>query len=284
MTSSPIVARWELSRRLDSLRKERGLDVKAITDHLDFSRNYWSAVINDRTLIAPDTLEKLLDLFELPDNERRQIMELRSTAKKHAWWDDYQRLGGDSKRICGLEDGASRIRVFEGQLIPGLLQIPLYTRALMKSDPKHSTLGTDEVVAARQRRQEVLTRDPPVAYEALLTEGALRQQPAGLEVQREQLHYIADLAEHPNADVTVRVIPFAADPGVILSASTLVFFDFEPTSHLSSISWQEAIRPLGFLEPGHEDFRHLEHAWTQGWKGSLNAEDSLQLLRRVATE
>ena len=83
--------------------------------------------------------------------------------------------------------------------------------------------------------------------------------------------------------MTLRVIPFESDPGVILGASTLVFFDFESSTQISSISWQEAIRPLGFVEPEDEDFRQLEHAWNQGWAGSLESDDSVQLVRQLAT-
>ena len=47
--SSPTVARRALALRLKERRRELGVNVKTITDQLGFTRNYWSAIENDRT-------------------------------------------------------------------------------------------------------------------------------------------------------------------------------------------------------------------------------------------
>ncbi|HUQ59618.1 helix-turn-helix domain-containing protein, partial [Lentzea sp.] len=58
-STSPVVAAWELALRLRQRRVNMGVEVKTITQRLDFSRNYWSAVENERKILSEDNLIKL---------------------------------------------------------------------------------------------------------------------------------------------------------------------------------------------------------------------------------
>ncbi|MGH1488572.1 MAG: helix-turn-helix domain-containing protein [Acidimicrobiales bacterium] len=281
MTSSPIVARWELSRRLGVRRKELGLGVPAITEALGFTRNYWSAVENDRTLIAEDKLQRLFDILEFEEADRSELLQLREDSRQHGWWDDYSGILNEGlKRFCGLEFGAAKIRAFESNRVPGLLQIPEYTRAVLEPDPAHSPLTLEDHLAMRRQRQQRLESDPPLEFIAVLSEAALRQQVAGPDVQRKQLDHILNLVRDERALVQVRVIPFSTNPGAIAASSTLVLFDYA-SSHLPPIAWQEAERMLDIID--HEDnrFRRLEHSWGQGFERSMNDEDSALMMMEM---
>ena len=98
MAPSPVVARWELSRRLATRRKELGIDVKTITDALDFTRNYWSAVENDRTLIAEEKLRALFDLLQFDEQDQQELLRLREESRARGWWDEYPWLDDAAKR------------------------------------------------------------------------------------------------------------------------------------------------------------------------------------------
>ncbi|WLQ39323.1 Scr1 family TA system antitoxin-like transcriptional regulator [Streptomyces laculatispora] len=63
-------------------------------------------------------------------------------------------------------------------------------------------------LSLRLRRQEVLERDRPPLYEAVIHEAALRMQFGGAKVTRAQLDHILGQSERDRT--TVRVIPFAA--------------------------------------------------------------------------
>lgn len=282
MASSPIVARWELSRRLAALRKDRGLDVKAITDHLGFTRNYWSAVENDRTLIAADKLELLLNLFEVDDIERDELTQLREDGRKRGWWDDYPDISETAKRLFGLEAGATQIRTYEPQLVPGLLQTETYTRAVIGSDPITSPAKVEELVQVRQRRQRVLVENPP-SLVALLGEGVLLQEVAGQVAQVEQLLHLADYAEDHRTNIELRLLPFKDTPAAIAGSSTLVFIEFGLNPHLPTIAWQEALRTLDIVEGLDEEFRRLELAWQEGLRRSLSHDDSILRIRDLAS-
>ena len=59
---SPVVAGWELVLRLRERREQVGVEVKQVTQTLGFSRNYWSAVENERKILSEEALKKLLEL------------------------------------------------------------------------------------------------------------------------------------------------------------------------------------------------------------------------------
>src|SRR5882757_2906322 len=130
-----MVASWELVLRLRERRDQVGIEVRNITQALGFSRNYWSAVENERKILSEESLTKVLELLEFDEEERRELLELRGVAKKRGWWTQYSGLlDRELQRLYGLEAGAQSVRTYESLLIPGLLQVPDYARAIMIPD------------------------------------------------------------------------------------------------------------------------------------------------------
>src|SRR5699024_932925 len=120
---SPTVARWELGLRLRQRREQLGTDVATITQRINFSRNYWSAIENERKILSAEKLRTLLDLYEFDTDEQHELLELREAAKQRGWWSRYSGLFSDELlRLYGLEHGAYGIRTYESLLIPGWLQ------------------------------------------------------------------------------------------------------------------------------------------------------------------
>ncbi|MET1076344.1 MAG: helix-turn-helix transcriptional regulator, partial [Umezawaea sp.] len=62
--TSPAIATWELALRLRQRRERMGVEVKTITQVLGFSRNYWSAIEDERKLLSEEALIKLFELLE----------------------------------------------------------------------------------------------------------------------------------------------------------------------------------------------------------------------------
>src|SRR5256885_4692789 len=104
---SPVVASWELALRLKRRREELGIEVRTITESLGFSRNYWSAVENERKILSPESLARIIELFEFGDEEKLELLELRAAAKERGWWSRYSALfDNEIQRLFGLEQGA----------------------------------------------------------------------------------------------------------------------------------------------------------------------------------
>src|SRR5262245_24904150 len=103
---SSTVATWELALRLRERRDRLGIEVETITEALGFTRNYWSAVENERRILAEEKLAALMELFEFDHDEQRELLALRESAKQRGWWAQFSGLFSDRlQRFFGLEHG-----------------------------------------------------------------------------------------------------------------------------------------------------------------------------------
>jgi transcriptional regulator with XRE-family HTH domain len=234
-----VVANWELVIRLRERREQLGITVNDITNELNFTRNWWSAIENERRLIPESTLVTVFDILKFNEQERHELLELRENATKNGWWNNYSALfSGELRRLFGLEQGAQGVREFETLLIPGLLQTKEYARAIMRSEPTIRKVEVEQRVEARLRRQERLHGSDPLEVSVILSEAALRQQIGGTDVLRGQLDHLLKLIEQEN--IEIRIIPFTATACALFGAGTLYLLDFH-SPRLPMVAWQETV-------------------------------------------
>lgn len=112
-----------------------------------------------------------------------------------------------TKEHRNIEATASTIRIFEADVVPGLLQTPEYTRALVLSGGATEEQAQAEV-EARVSRQGILTREDPPLLWVILAETVLEWPVGGPEVMREQLTRLLEAADAPN--IGIRIVPRAA--------------------------------------------------------------------------
>ncbi|MGH3503294.1 MAG: helix-turn-helix domain-containing protein [Nocardioidaceae bacterium] len=279
---SPTVARWELGLRLRQRREQIGTDVATIIGRLGFSRNYWSAIENERKILAEDKLRTLLDLYEFDADEQRELLALREAAKQRGWWSRYSGLfGSELLRLYGLEHGAYGIRTHESLLIPGWLQTEEYARALISSDLANiRQVEVDQRVSVRMRRQQRLAGDDPLRLTAVISEAALLQQVGGPHVLQNQLQYVVGVIENSPETVQVYVIPFTATAGGVLGASTFHVLDFA-SAELPSLAWQETVTAQSVIED-ETHVRDLSVTHAQAMTQSASRQESLEIIRRYA--
>jgi transcriptional regulator with XRE-family HTH domain len=257
------------------------MSVATITDALGFTRNYWSAVENDRTLIAEDKLHQLFDILEFEEPDRTELLELREASRQKGWWDDYSHLlSREMKRFYGLEDGASRINAYDSNIIPGILQTEAYRRSVLEADPAFAELQIDDLLSMREHRQSLLKRRQPPEITALVSEAALRQQLNDRTTHVQQLDHVIQLTEEHAEHLNLRVLPFDVSPGLIMQSATLLIFEFDST-HLPAVVCQEAVRVLDFIEADDDEFRRLQYSWEDGIDRSLTPLDSVQFLMDI---
>ena len=283
-SSAPAVAQRELNVRLRDRRKALGLTTKAVSGALGFTPNYWSAVENDRTVLAEDRISAVVSLFEFSPTEADELMILHSSAKAPRWWTEFAALlDDDLTQFIGLEDGASRVRNHEGKLIAGLLQTEEYASAVIGADPVVSAVTIRQRWELRQRRQRRLTGSDPLHLTSLVSEAALMQHFGSERVLRDQLVFLAHLIDQLVETLVVRVLPFDRSPLGMTGASTLNFLDFR-SPHLPTIAWREAVTPIGFTEDP-EEVETLQISYTEALdSSSLSREDSLRLIERRIAE
>ena len=282
--SSPVVATWELALRLKKRREQLGIEVRTIIETLGFTRNYWSAVENERKILSSDALLRIIDLFEFDDEEKQELLDLRAAAKERGWWSRYSALfDNDIQRLYGLEQGARSMRDYESLLIPGLVQTADYIRAIMTPDAMVRKVEVDQRVEARLLRQKRLAdADDPFTLIAVVSEAALRQQIGGKDVLRAQLSHLGNLIEeHPNA-LDFRVIPFTATACGLFGAATVHLIDFD-NARLPTLAWQETVTAWGIIDDPVQ-VRNISAAYEDAYRRALNKKETLQLIRSHTKE
>ncbi len=133
-----------------------------------------------------------------------------------------------------IEATASRLRWFEPNVVPGLLQTEDYARAVFRT---RFGITDDEVesrVAARLKRQEILARDRPPTVWVILDEWVLRRPVGGQSVMLEQVSHLIEMAQRPR--VVLQVIPASAGAHEGLYGGGFALADFADSP---SIGYQE---------------------------------------------
>lgn len=237
-TSSPRVAQLEFSVRIRERRKELGLDAKTVSGRMGFSRNYYSAVENNRTILADDRVSELAEILELDESTTTEMADLARVARRSGWWDDYSNLLDESSvELWALEDGAYELDIVETNVVTGLLQTEDYSRAIIGADPRISVANERRFVESRRRRQQRLWGEDPVSLRVVLSEAAIMQEIGGPLILRQQLEYLLELVESMDGRLDLRLAPFSATS--MINASTLVLMKFR-SSYLPAVIWREA--------------------------------------------
>jgi hypothetical protein len=276
--SSPTVAGWELALRLRLRREELGIEVRTITQELGFTRNYWSAVENERKILSEVSLTTILALFEFDKDERQELLELRTLARQRGWWSQYPTLfDSEVQRLYGLEAGAHSLQDYESLLVPGLLQTADYAAAIMKPAVTIRQVEVEQRVAARLKRQERLTGIDPLHLTVVLSEAVLRQEIGGPDVLRAQLQYVADMVESYSDTIVVRIIPFTVTECGLFGAATVNLIDFEST-RLRGVFWQETVTSWGIVDDPQQ-VHNIRTTYGDALERASSRDDSLNMIR-----
>jgi transcriptional regulator with XRE-family HTH domain len=276
---SPVVAGWELILRLRERREQVGIEVKHITQALGFSRNYWSAVENERRILTAESLKKLIDLLEFSEGEREEMLTLRDIAKDRGWWSDYSALfDSELRRFFGLEHGAHSVRVYENLLIPGLLQTADYARAIIHPFVTVPRVQVEQRVGVRLRRQRRLDDDDPLRLTSVMSEAALHQQIGGAAVLRDQLKHLIAMIDKYSDTLYVHVVPYAANAYSLFGAGTVQLIDFE-NPRLPTVVWQETGTAWGIIDD-RPRVGAISAAFDEALQLSLDRRDSRDLIQR----
>jgi transcriptional regulator with XRE-family HTH domain len=117
------------------------------------------------------------------------------------------------RNFVSHEERASTLRNWFPSLLDGLLQTEDYARAILAVSPGVTDEEVNARLAARMKRQVILTRDDPPAAWFLVDQAALHRRVGSPEVMAAQMTHIAGVARLPN--ITVQVVPAIAHAGLL---------------------------------------------------------------------
>ncbi|WP_306368159.1 helix-turn-helix transcriptional regulator [Nocardiopsis sp. CC223A] len=250
---SPTLRRRRLSAELKRARAGAGLTTTQVAKALKWAAGKLSQIENAETqTVKPGDLDKLMDLYQVTAPDKREALHaLAKDAKVRGWWSKYREVFGPQS-LPDFESEASTIRTFESSVIPGLLQVPEYTTALLQGGRYTEPSALQRRVDARMERRQILTRINPARFRSVLDEAALRRVIGGTNVMAEQLRHLLYMAKLPNVDV--QVLPFSAGSHAALVAP-FVILDFPDPRDLPIVFIETAGDGL-FLEEAEEVEQH----------------------------
>lgn len=202
---SPTIRRRELGAMLRALRQEQGLTVEQVAERLLCSPSKVSRMETGQRGATLRDVRDLAKIYGLTDQAKvDSLMNLARAGREHGWWQSYNL---DFATYVGLEEAAVSLSFYMPMLIPGLLQTPGYVRALHEADMQnYSPERVEAAVEVRLKRQQILTRNPPLQLSVVLDEAVLHRVVGGPAVMGEQLDRL--IAAGKLTNVTINVIPF----------------------------------------------------------------------------
>ncbi|GGY35560.1 helix-turn-helix domain-containing protein [Streptomyces djakartensis] len=276
---APTLLKMLVGVQLAGFREDAGLAQDQAARAVGFSAAKLSRIESGKGRRPPteNDVRALLRLYGTDDYESSVLLKLLRCAGEPGWWQRYdKRLMPEwFDRLVGLQEAAATIRTFEIQYVPGLLQTPAYTRAVVERGLPNAPAGeVQRRVELREQRARLLSRPEAPQLWAIIDESVLLRVLGGAEVMREQLAHLAVMAERPN--VTLQIVPLnvtnASAPAIPVTYLRFGGLD------LPDVVYLEHIRSANFLED-RDETEEYRIALDRLADEALKPRDSLELLR-----
>ncbi|MER5295879.1 helix-turn-helix transcriptional regulator [Streptomyces pharetrae] len=278
---APTLLKMLVGVQLAGLREDAGLAQDQAARALGFSAAKLSRIEagKGRKPPAEADVRALLKLYEADEHEASVLLELLRRAGEPGWWQRYdKRLMPEwFERLVGLQEAAAAIRTFEIQYVPGLLQTPAYTHAVVRCGlPVAPENEVHRRVELRARRARLLHRPDAPQLWAIVDESVLLRVLGSKAVMREQLEHLIEMAQKPH--VTVQVVPLdvtnASAPAIPVTYLRFGGLD------LPDVVYLEHIRSANFLED-RDETEEYRVALDRLADEALTPRESLALLRET---
>ncbi|MFR0354970.1 helix-turn-helix domain-containing protein [Streptomyces sediminimaris] len=281
---APTLLKMLVGVQLAGIREDAGLAQEQAARAVGFSPAKLSRIEAGKGRRPPteSDVRALLEFYKTEDHEASVLLQLLRRAGEAGWWQRFdKRLVPEwFDRLVGLQEAADSIRTFEIQYVPGLLQTPAYTRAVVERGlPSAPAREVNRRVELRSRRGRLLQRADAPQLWAIVDESVLLRVLGSRDIMREQLEHLIEMARLPH--VTVQVVPLdvtdASAPAIPVTYLRFGGLD------LPDIVYLEHIRSATFLED-RDETEQYRVALDQLADDALSPRDSLARLRETARQ
>ncbi|WP_409472329.1 helix-turn-helix domain-containing protein [Streptomyces sp. HC307] len=179
---------------VQALREHAGLSREEFGDRVGLSKHTVASVELGRRMPDPTFAERSEAVLGNTGALQRAAQHLARQPGLAAWF----------RRWARLEATAITLYTYECRLIPGLLQTEAYARTLFTN--QLPPLDDEQIEAqwiARAERQRLLRERPNTAFGFILEEGLFLRRTGGVEVTRELIDHVLEIAELRNVEIQV---------------------------------------------------------------------------------
>jgi transcriptional regulator with XRE-family HTH domain len=279
---SPAVARRRVRLALREAREAKSLTQSQVSRALEWSLSKVNRIESGEVSISTTDLKALLEFYGVDDKARIDLLvEDARTSRRERWYTDpryREHLTPATLHLLQFETEATAIRVFNVTIIPGILQTPLYARAILEN--RTSILSAEDMDIrheVRMRRRELIfSQKGGPDYLLILDESVLHREVGGPAVMAEQLQELLALVKR--LKIRVRVVPFAAAaPIAVLGPFTLL----ELGDESDTILYRETFWTDEIVHASRQVQAHRE-VFEELWSRSLSEPASARLVAAQA--
>jgi transcriptional regulator with XRE-family HTH domain len=179
VTDDPTARRRQLGRHLRKARELAKLTQHEVAKVLGCGQAKINKIESTLVAVRPDELEKLIELYQIPDDKAEELRRLADLDRRNAPprgkgvgpWSAFTMLSD-------LEPVASEILCWYSERIPG----PLQSESYMLHQHEPETLDSPKVLVLlreRRARAQLFELAEPPRYRVILSESALLRLPGG---------------------------------------------------------------------------------------------------------
>ena len=281
MSVGPTVRRRRLGSELRRLRESQSIKLEEVAERLGLAPSTLSRIETGKAPTRTAYLNAMLELYGVDDpGQRHVLLEMAREGHRKGWWAVWDGVLPTGFGIyVGLEAEAESLRVYEAQVVHGLLQTEDYARAVMSTVRRRQTPDEIErLVKLRMQRQDVLLRADPLELWIILDESVLRRMAGPSEVMREQLEHLYEASQWPN--VTLQVLAFGSGlhPGLGGSFAIIEF----PERFDADVVYTEGVTGQAYIEERDREVRARAEAFDLLRAAALPPSDSALLIRSIS--
>ncbi|PYC64258.1 DNA-binding protein [Micromonospora arborensis] len=249
---------------LRRLRTTAGLSQEALSERINYSASLVAAVEQCRRpprLEFTERSDRVLDADGL-------LLRIRETMIRESvmpWFREW----------VTIEQEATALRSFQPLVLPGLLQTEAYARALYVGASQLAEHQVDQPVAARLQRQEILAREEPPLFVAVLDHTVLERPVGGPAVMREQLRHLLKVGRRPRVHLHLVPRDVGAYPGLNGAFVIATPPDGDDVAYLDN--------PLqGTVIERQVDVRSLRQSWESVRAEAMSHGQTLRMISEAA--
>lgn len=225
-SSSVAEARRALGQRLREIRKDAGLTARTLAGLAGWHESKCSRIEHGRT--PPSDTD--IRAWTLHCNADEQAADLIATARAvegmYVEWRRMERAGLKQvqESVAPLFERTRRFRTYQSWVVPGLLQTPTYTKAVLSTIAALRDVpdDIDAAVAVRMERQHIL-HSGDHRFAMLVEEWVLRTVIGDTDVMAGQLGHLIAAASLPS--VSLGVIPMCVPRGAGWPVESFTMYD-----------------------------------------------------------
>jgi Domain of unknown function (DUF5753) len=213
-----------------------------------------------------------------------EVLRVPAQAGPLQWRHRYRGMSPESMDLYAYQESlAAVVRTYEPQVIPALLQVEPYARAVLtRYCPDASESEITRLVELRLRRQARL-RDPRFRLWAVIDEAALRSRQVSAQAMRSQITHLINMAEETN--ITLQLLNPSGTPGLddhVAIKESITHFRF-PEEHVGDFVFIER-PPDGVRLTDRKETAHYSRLMSRLGIRAARAKDIQDHLREIFVE